>query len=325
MKDALVTAVIPTRNRPDLVVRAVKSALAQTYRNLEVVVVIDGPDTGTAEALSAMMEPRLLVLALTENVGGSEARNTGVRAAKGEWIAFLDDDDEWLPQKLSCQMAALPALNDKNVFLSSRYIERSSEQSRVYPSRLPDPGERLDTYLCCPRGFSTGGEILQTSTLVVTKKLMTAVPFVVGLKRGQDFMWLIQARGIGNAAFHVVPEVLSVFNAEGYTDQNRVSSKPNWRSFHDCVRVNRHIFTSSAYAYCIATRILTDVIKCREPFLVKLQLLGECMLHGYASPKCLLVFLYIWLIPQDLRSRLGAGLRTMTKRVAGRTSQAGTA
>ena len=106
--------------------------------------------------------------------------------------------------------------------------------------------------------------------------------------------------------FTVVPEVLSVFNAEGYTDQNRVSSKPNWRSFHACVRVNRHIFTSSAYAYCIAT---PHSYRCHQmPRAVSrkapTQLLGECMLHGYASPKCLLVFLYIWLIPQDLRSRL---------------------
>ena len=82
MKDALVTAVIPTRNRPDLVVRAVKSALAQTYRNLEVVVVIDGPDTGTAEALSAMMEPRLLVLAADEKCG--RQRSTQYGRARGK-------------------------------------------------------------------------------------------------------------------------------------------------------------------------------------------------------------------------------------------------
>ncbi len=107
-----VSVVIPTRNRPQMVVAAVQSALAQTHPPHEVLVVIDGPETpgpngqqSTTEALRAIRDPRLRVLALPQSVGGGEARNTGVRAATGRWIAFLDDDDLWLPQKLACQLA----------------------------------------------------------------------------------------------------------------------------------------------------------------------------------------------------------------------------
>src|ERR1700678_4760251 len=107
----VVSAVIPTRGRPELLCRAVRSALAQTLRQIEVVVVIDGEDPATSIALDelAQQDGRLRVLALGASVGGSAARNRGVDAASGEWIAFLDDDDEWLPGKLQAQFDAMKA------------------------------------------------------------------------------------------------------------------------------------------------------------------------------------------------------------------------
>ena len=101
----LVSVVIPTRNRSGLVVRAVSSALAQTYGDIEVIVVVDGPDQGTAEALERVNDPRLKIVQLPESVGGSDARNAGVKAADGAWVAFLDDDDEWLPEKIQKQLS----------------------------------------------------------------------------------------------------------------------------------------------------------------------------------------------------------------------------
>ncbi len=107
----LVSAVIPTRGRPELLRRAVRSALAQTLREIEVVVVIDGEDSATKRALQELAheDGRVRVVALATSVGGSDARNRGVDAASGEWIAFLDDDDEWLPGKLQAQIDAMKA------------------------------------------------------------------------------------------------------------------------------------------------------------------------------------------------------------------------
>jgi glycosyltransferase involved in cell wall biosynthesis len=96
-----VSAVIPTRNRPEQLLLAVRSALQQTHSELEVIVVIDGPDPKTAQALTGFNDSRLRIVQMERNVGGSDARNAGVQAARGRWIAFLDDDDEWLPHKLS--------------------------------------------------------------------------------------------------------------------------------------------------------------------------------------------------------------------------------
>ncbi len=106
----LVSVIIPTYNRTDLVRQALASVKAQTYRDFEIVVVDDGGTDGTFEVLSAWREIRVLRHAGRRGV--SAARNTGINAARGEWLAFLDSDDLWLPDKLARQMAYLEGRPD---------------------------------------------------------------------------------------------------------------------------------------------------------------------------------------------------------------------
>ncbi len=98
----LVSVIIPTYNRADLVRQAVASVKAQTFRDFEIVVVDDGGTDGTYEVLAAGRELR--VLRHPDRRGVAAARNTGVAAARGEWLAFLDSDDLWLPDKLARQI-----------------------------------------------------------------------------------------------------------------------------------------------------------------------------------------------------------------------------
>src|SRR5580698_5453876 len=100
-----VTVVIPTRNRCNLVARAIRSALQQSFTNLEVVVVVDGPDPETISVLRDIQDDRLRWIEMAQTSGGSSARNAGASAALGRWIAFLDDDDEWFAQKIQKQLA----------------------------------------------------------------------------------------------------------------------------------------------------------------------------------------------------------------------------
>lgn len=97
-----VSVIIPTYNRADLVQQALASVKAQTYRDFEIVVVDDGGTDGTFEALASDREIRVLRHAGRRGV--SAARNTGIHAARGEWLAFLDSDDLWLPDKLARQI-----------------------------------------------------------------------------------------------------------------------------------------------------------------------------------------------------------------------------
>ena len=129
----LVSAVIPTHNRVQLVCRAIRSALRQTYQNLEVVVVLDGRDANAVELLEGLCEPRLRVVELAETQGPAEARNVGARHAQGNWIAFLDDDDEWASTKIEKQIALLEEADPSTNFIACRWRKQIQMQIDVSP------------------------------------------------------------------------------------------------------------------------------------------------------------------------------------------------
>src|SRR6187200_1386086 len=102
-----VSVVIPTRNRWELLSRnSLASALAQVGVELEVIVVDDASDDGSEERLEAVGDPRVRVIFRERQGGQAVALNDGIEAARGEWIAFLDDDDLWSPRKLRAQLDA---------------------------------------------------------------------------------------------------------------------------------------------------------------------------------------------------------------------------
>jgi glycosyltransferase involved in cell wall biosynthesis len=106
-----ISALIPTHNRREVVLRAIDSVLSQTVPVDEVIVIDDGSTDGTAEMIGSRYGSRVVVIQ-QENAGVSAARNRGIREARGEWIAFLDSDDVWLPTKIERQLEALAALGD---------------------------------------------------------------------------------------------------------------------------------------------------------------------------------------------------------------------
>ncbi len=106
-KSPKVSVVIPTYDRAGIVIRAIQSVLTQTYQNLEIIVVDDGSRDNTCEVIERLHDPRVRYIRHDANQGGSAARNTGIEVAAGEYVAFLDSDDEWLPEKLEKQVRLL--------------------------------------------------------------------------------------------------------------------------------------------------------------------------------------------------------------------------
>lgn len=102
--EPLVTVIIPTYNRDYVLKRALLSAISQTYQNVEILVVSDASTDTTEEIVKSITDPRIKYIYHEKNRGLAAARNTGIKNSAGEYITFLDDDDEWLPEKISRQI-----------------------------------------------------------------------------------------------------------------------------------------------------------------------------------------------------------------------------
>ena len=121
-----VSAVIITHDRCDLAVKAIESALAQTYENMEVIVVDDASTAENSDRIRAFAEERgvsYIYIPKEQSKGGNHARNVGAERADGELIAFLDDDDEWMPEKTAKQAAYLMNNRDHGVVSCLRVLE----------------------------------------------------------------------------------------------------------------------------------------------------------------------------------------------------------
>jgi glycosyltransferase involved in cell wall biosynthesis len=106
----LISVVLPTYNRQATLLRSIASVLAQSYTALELIVIDDCSTDRSAELVAAIDDPRLRYVPLPVNGGVSAARNRGVSEARGEWVAFQDSDDEWLPQHLQRLLEAMQTL-----------------------------------------------------------------------------------------------------------------------------------------------------------------------------------------------------------------------
>lgn len=194
-----VSVVIPTYNRADNVERAVKSALAQEGTPLEVIVVDDGSTDDTPARFAN--PPQGVRYIRKPNGGASSARNAGLRRAQGEWIALLDSDDEWTPDKLKVQLDAMGA---EYVAAASRHVHVNADGSReTKPEVLPGRDNHLfrDLY----ENLS-----LKTSSLVFRRHLLAKVGYFnehFPISNDWDF-FLRLARAVNNSGLRICEQAL---------------------------------------------------------------------------------------------------------------------
>ena len=299
----LVSVVIPTKHRPQLVVRAVRSVLAQTFDAIEAIVVIDGPDKTTEQNLRRLDDPRVRIIQLPVSLGGGSARNAGVGQARADWVAFLDDDDEWLPQKLEVQFHAAQESTYQYPVIACRLIARSESVDLIWPYRSPRPGEILSEYLFCQSSVFAGEALVIPSMILTKKELLQKVPFTSGLQRHQDTDWLLWASGITGVHVEFVSTLapLAVWNIE--ENRGRLSNTVDWSYSLSWAQANRSLFTPRAYASFVLTWVSLVAARGRD-WKAFFLLISEAHRRGELSLNGLLAHLIIWFIPQKVRRRL---------------------
>lgn len=309
----LVSVVIPTRNRSDLVTRAVRCVLAQTYRQLEVIVVVDGPDPAASAALARIGGQRLRLVQLPENVGGSEARNIGVREARGEWIAFLDDDDEWLPEKIDKQVQAAWQSAFPLPIVCSKLIVRGSHAEMIWP-RLR-PYEPISEYLLSRTSWSYGEGLIHTSTILTRRELLLDVPFTTGLRKHQDWDWVLRAVQRPHVGIEFVSKPLAVWNMT--SSARRVSTTADWRFSRDWIRSHRNLVTPRAYAGFLLTHCASQASLQRQ-WSAFVPLLAESCRVGHPRLFDFALYLAAWLSPPQLKPTLVSWLNRKNRYQTGR-------
>jgi len=216
----LVSVIIPTFNRSEQVIRAVKSVLSQTYLNLECIVVDDCSTDNTINMLNAIKgnDDRLTILVHSKNQHASAARNTGILAATGHYIAFLDDDDVWIKNKLSKQVRLLNNAPD-DVGMVYCWFDIFDGDKKI-GSRKPElEGDLFNQLLI-------GQPLGNASTLLVKSAVICKVGvFDVNLPRGNDGDFI--RRVTKYYKVKVIKEVLVNYHVENVELNPRISILDN--------------------------------------------------------------------------------------------------
>jgi glycosyltransferase involved in cell wall biosynthesis len=293
----LVSAVIPTYRRPELVLRAVNCALDQTYKNMEVVVVVDGPDAEVEAALAGIQDERLQVVVNPVNSGQAFCRNLGVRHANGEWIAFLDDDDLWLPEKTEKQMAVGMQIDSRCVLVVCKCIDQAPQGERILPYKFPSGMENFSEYLFCDRGS------LMPSTWLATRDLMLKVPFVPFAVRTpvpEDQEWLLRAAAWEETKLGTVEEPLAIYNNMDFGV--RETNKGTWEMLNLWGISNRRLFTPKAFSYFMMTYCITRARQRKAGLRVYLYLISAALLLGSVRLRAI-TYLCAYLVLPGTRRR----------------------
>jgi glycosyltransferase involved in cell wall biosynthesis len=203
----LVSIVIPTFNRRIQVLQALESIANQSYPHLEAIVVDDASTDDTIEAIEAGRFPMpVQIVRLDKNSGPSEARNRGIAEATGDYIAFLDSDDRWLPEKIALQVAVAERSSNPNlVLIYTQAVIRRRNETVVRPLRSIRAGENVADYL-----FLAGGYFAQSSILV-SAALARTIGFAAHLRLHEDWDWYMRLRQ-QNVDFMMVPSALCVID-----------------------------------------------------------------------------------------------------------------
>jgi len=295
----LVSVVIPTKGRPELLTRAVNSVLAQTMADLEIIVVVDGDDPATVEQLGLVTDSRLRFLVNAVSRGSGAARNQGGADAKGQWIGFLDDDDEWLPTKLERQLALGEGATDR-IILTCRSTYETPHGVSVRPRTPYANTMPFDEWLFDRRQLFGGESFIQTSSLLMPTALFREYGFP---DHGQHEDWemVIIALKYRKIALVTAPEILVRHYAEAarpsLTQGSRIAGSLRWLD-----RLQTSLSPKAYSGFCLT--VVAQQAARHGQWRDFFRLLRRAFRNGQPTIVQFMVFLMVWFVPEWLHNAL---------------------
>jgi glycosyltransferase involved in cell wall biosynthesis len=225
LKLGWVTVIIPTYNRAHLIENTIQSVFDQTYPYWNLIVIDDGSTDDTAQVVKKSDHERLAYLPIPHSGLPAVARNKGMKIAKGEYLAFLDSDDQWLPVKLERQIAVFKGYSDVGLIHANAYVKNEQQfLDRLYHTEYK---RRSGTALL----ELIHSNYIITSTVVVRRSLFDVAgffPINPALRSGEDYdLWLRMA---ALSDFYYLDNVLAIYHDEpNYNIRAELSEISYWQ------------------------------------------------------------------------------------------------
>jgi glycosyltransferase involved in cell wall biosynthesis len=264
-EQAAISVVVPTTLRPELA-RSLESVRQQDVP-VELVIAVDAPgEASIPTEVEQLLTPSDQVVFTGGGAGASRARNIAVAASRGQWIAFLDDDDEWLPRKLLRQLELAESARGRgaqHVVVSSqarhRWVGRPGLSGPV-PSHVYRGDRTIPQYLFVGRGPNVARASMFLPSLLIDAALARAVPWDESLKRHQDWDWLIRAASIDDVQFIQIAEPLCIVTVGS---PGSLSAQSDWRGSLNWARLRLRT-DRRVYADFIAGQVLRYALQARS-------------------------------------------------------------
>ena len=234
----LVTVVVPTHNRPDFLKKTLQSILEQTYSNLEIIVISNGRNDKNKGVVDSLCDARLIYVDQDNSGGPASPRNHGIRLTKGQYVAFCDDDDLWMPNKLDLQISALENNLDHAVCFSKmvrfdsegEWTVASEEGSLDFDSLLVNNTAPISSVVVRVDLFSQIG-VFSESHLVGP---------------AEDYEFLLRAASV--TKFYFIDEYLiRYWSGQNRTTQTKPSVIASLKHFRDIIRCYRLAWQKTRY------------------------------------------------------------------------------
>ena len=266
-------------------------------QDFEIIVVVDGPNPATVAALAELTDPRLRVLVNAEPGGAGRARNRGAAEARGQWLAFLDDDDEFLPAKLE---RMLDVAAGRSVMLSCRARVLMGDDTYIWPRELYRPEMAIDDYLFDRRALFRGTRYVPTSSYMLPRDVFERTRFGTSSHQ-EDTLLLLRVTKQAGIPIVMLEDTLVVV----HMDATPGSLGPNydWRAMLGWARDNRALLTRRAYSGFCLIYLGSQAARRRQHRGLPV-LLWHALRHGRPRPMHIASFAGFWLVPAGLRHRL---------------------
>lgn len=274
--------------------------------DVEIIVVVDGPNAATEAALASIGDSRLQVLVNERSLGAGGARNRGAASAAGEWLAFLDDDDEFLPDMLERMLAEAAG---RSVMLCCRCRVSMPEATYEWPRELYRSGMAVDDYLFDRRTLFRGARYMATSTYMLPRTVFMRTQFGTS-SHNEDTTLVLRVTKQAGVPLEMLPDVLVVVHAEATPD----SLGPNydWRAMLGWAEASRSLLTRRGYSgFCLI--YLGSQAARRRDWRGVPVLLWHAFRHGAPRLMHVAAFAGFWLVPVGVRQRLRARLQGRSK------------